>query len=54
MLETINDFLKDNFYSNKNITALIPKIQKEILEDKLSSYMAAQKLLDAYYKCIEK
>ena len=54
MLETINDFLKDNFYSNKNITALIPKIQKEILEDKLSSYMAAQKLLDAYYKSIEK
>ena len=54
MLETINDFLKDNFYSNKSITALIPKIQKEIIEDKLSSYMAAQKLLDAYYKSIEK
>ena len=54
MLETINDFLKDNFYSNKIVTTLIPKMQKEILQDKLSSYMAAQKLLDAYYKSIEK
>ena len=54
MQETINDFLKNNFYSNKTVNALIPKIQKEILDDKLSSYMAAQKLLDAYYKSIEK
>ncbi len=54
MLETINDFLKDNFYSNKTIKSLIPLVQEEVLSDKISSYMAAQKLLEAYYKIINK
>jgi LAO/AO transport system kinase len=50
MFETVNDSMKDNFYSNKTVAAMIPELQQAILEDKISSYVAAQQLLDAYFK----
>ena len=52
MFETINDSLKNNFYSNKTIADLILKMQQDVVENKLSSYVAAQNILDAYYKSI--
>ncbi len=54
MFETINDSLKNNFYSNKMIADLILKMQQDVVENKLSSYVAAQNILDAYYKSIFK
>ncbi len=50
MFETVNDAVKDNFYNNKTVAALIPILQQEILDDKISSYVAAQQLLEAYFK----
>ncbi len=50
MFETVNDAVKDNFYSNKTVAAMIPKLQQAILDDKISSYVAAQQLLDTYFK----
>jgi LAO/AO transport system kinase len=50
MLETVNDNIKDNFYNNKAVAAMIPKLQQAILDDKISSYVAAQQLLDVYFK----
>ncbi|MEI6694921.1 MAG: methylmalonyl Co-A mutase-associated GTPase MeaB [Bacteroidota bacterium] len=50
MFETVNENVKDHFYGNKTVEALIPELQQAILEDKISSYVAAQQLLDAYFK----
>ncbi|MBI9068224.1 MAG: methylmalonyl Co-A mutase-associated GTPase MeaB [Salinivirgaceae bacterium] len=49
MYETINNYLTDNFYNNSNISDLIPKMEDEILNDKISSFVAARKLLDNYF-----
>ena len=49
MIETINQSLKDNFYHHKEIAQLLPKYEKDVLEDKISSFAAARKLLDHYY-----
>lgn len=49
MLETVNEYLKERFYSDKNIQRQIAKYQNDILENKITSYVAAQLLLDAYF-----
>jgi LAO/AO transport system kinase len=54
MISTINQKLKDNFYFNEEIKKLIPVFEKELLSDKISSYMAAQKLLEFYFRKIER
>lgn len=50
MLETVNESLKDRFYADESIKQLITKYQQDILEDRISSYVAAQLLLDNYFK----
>ena len=49
MFETINESLKNRFYSNEIIKQMIPKYQNDIENDKISSYIAAQQLLEIYY-----
>ncbi len=49
MFETINQTLKDNFYSNNNISKILPQFEKEVLTGKISAYIAAQKLLEKYF-----
>ncbi|MFZ4398469.1 MAG: methylmalonyl Co-A mutase-associated GTPase MeaB [Bacteroidales bacterium] len=49
MLEAVNDAIKDNFYNNKAVATMIPQLEKDILDDKISSYVAAQVLLEAYF-----
>lgn len=50
MLETVNENLKDRFYADKNIKTQISKLQQDILDNKISSYVAAQLLLDMYFR----
>lgn len=50
MLDTINETLKDDFYGSKEINELMPLIRKDLLDNKISSYVAARKLLDLYFK----
>mgnify|MGYP006285332461 CR=1 FL=1 len=50
MYETIEQALKENFYSNEKMKKMLPEIEADLLNSKISSYMAARKLLDAYYK----
>lgn len=52
MYETINDELRDSFYNAPEIQALIPEIEKDILDDRTSSFVAARKLLDVYFRKI--
>jgi LAO/AO transport system kinase len=54
MIEMIEDALKDEFYENPEVSILLPDIEKELLSQKISSYIAAQKLLDAYFKSLKK
>lgn len=48
MYETINNRLTDNFYNNIEIKKQLPDFENNILNDKLSSFVAAKKLLDLY------
>lgn len=49
MYESINEALKQSFYLNPEIEQLIPEYEKQVLEDKISSFIAAHQLLDKYF-----
>ncbi len=49
MYETINGQLRDRFYHLDLIKGQIPDIEKKVLNDEMSSFVAAHKLLDAYF-----
>mgnify|MGYP000164372195 CR=1 FL=1 len=48
MYESINELLKNDFYQNPDIQDLQAKMEKMILEKKVSAYVAAQELFNAY------
>ena len=50
MLETINDQLKSNFYSNAEIQQLLESTKKAVQNDEISSFAAASLLLEKYFK----
>jgi GTPase len=50
MYETINEQLKTKFYQNKEIENIISDIESKVLDDKLSSFVAAKILLEKYHK----
>jgi LAO/AO transport system kinase len=54
MIEMINETLRDDFYRHPEVVALLPIIEKELLSQKISSYAAAQKLLDAFFNSLKK
>ncbi len=50
MYESINEALKNSFYHNPDIEALIEQTEQDVLSNKLSSFIAAKRLLDIYFK----
>lgn len=50
MLETINEQLKNNFYSHPDIMALLEINKKAVANDEISPFAAAQILLGKYFK----
>jgi LAO/AO transport system kinase len=50
MYETINQILKDNFYKNEEVKGELMQFENKVLEGEMSSFYAARKLLDIYYK----
>jgi LAO/AO transport system kinase len=50
MHETIQEQLRRDFYDDPVIKAKIAELEKQVLEDKLSSFMAAGELLQLYSK----
>lgn len=50
MYETINQILRDNFYQTDFIREQLQKYENEVLEGKMSSFMAAKELISQYYK----
>ncbi|MCD4773928.1 MAG: methylmalonyl Co-A mutase-associated GTPase MeaB [Bacteroidales bacterium] len=54
MFDTINLKLNDSFYFNDEIEKLLPKIEEELKTNKISSYVAAQKLLERYFESLKR
>ena len=50
MYEAINHQLKDHFYNNADVKKVLEQAEKDVLNGKISSFKAAQKLLDLYDK----
>ena len=48
MFETINQRLMDDFHHNQKIKNYAEKLKQDILNHKISSYVAAQLLLEKY------
>ena len=49
MYETINDALRNSFYHNPRIEARVGELEKLVLDEKLSSFIAAKELLELYF-----
>ncbi|MEG1564253.1 MAG: methylmalonyl Co-A mutase-associated GTPase MeaB [Bacteroides sp.] len=49
MYETINDHLRDSFYHNPLIESMLAEKEQQVLDRNLTSFIAANKLLDAYF-----
>lgn len=53
MIETIKANFFESFNNNQIIKSMIPAIEKDVLSGKISSYRAAQQLLENYYKNLD-
>jgi LAO/AO transport system kinase len=53
MYETINEQLRQHFYNNAQIQAQLQDAERSVLAGMQTSFMAAQQLLDSYYKNLE-
>lgn len=49
MYETINEALRNSFYRDPDIEAALPDFERKVLGDRLSSFVAARKLLEMYF-----
>ena len=50
MYESINEHLKNNFFYNEKIKQLIPDMERQVLGGQITSFVAANKLLEEYYQ----
>jgi LAO/AO transport system kinase len=48
MYETIHSELLNGFYQNPVMEKLIPEMEQQVLDNKISSFVAAHQLLDTY------
>ena len=49
MYESINEQLRNSFYNNETIAALLPRTEQAVLDGKQTSFVAAKHLLDTYF-----
>ena len=50
MYESINEHLRDSFYHNPKIEALLADREQQVLQGNLTSFVAAKSLLDTYFE----
>jgi LAO/AO transport system kinase len=48
MYESINETLKDSFYNNPAVTAILSQTENQVLINEISSFVAAKRMIDAY------
>lgn len=51
--ESIDSHLKENFYNNPKVKELITGLQQDILDNKISAYVAAGELIESYFHNIK-
>lgn len=54
MYETINEHLKGSFYHDESVQKMLLKKEVQVLNEEISSFTAAQELLDKYFKSLDK
>ncbi len=50
MHNTIIEYLNNSFYNHKDVKSMMPDIERQLYEETITSYKAAFKLLDKYFK----
>lgn len=50
MHDSISEYLNNSFYSSREVKTMLPLIEKELYEGKITSYKAALSLIDKYMK----
>ncbi len=50
MHETISETLKSSFYNSAEIKEMLPSLEKQLHDGEITSYIAAKRLLEKYYK----
>ena len=50
MYESINEVLRNSFYHDPAVEARIGEYEQRVLDDKISSFIAAKELLELYFK----
>ena len=53
MYESINEHLKNGFYYNQLVKQSIGATEQDVLDGKMTSFIAAKKLLDLYYSTLK-
>lgn len=54
LTETINNTLTERFYNSAFVEERLEELKNDVLEDRVSAYIAAQKLLDGYFDSLTK
>lgn len=49
MYESINEALRNSFYHDANVEAALPEFERKVLDERMSSFVAARKLLELYF-----
>lgn len=49
MYESINEQLKSDFYNNEKISTLLKQLERQVLSNDVSSFVAAKKALETYF-----
>jgi LAO/AO transport system kinase len=53
MYESINEHLRDSFYQNAVVEGMLAQEEENVLNGKVTSFVAAKKLLDAYFQTLK-
>ncbi len=54
MYETISDLLKEHFYGTKAVKEIIQKMEQDVIQNKISSIAAAEKIISTYFNIFNK
>lgn len=54
MYESINEQLRDSFYHNARIESMLSEKEQQVLDGRLTSFIAAKSLLDTYFEELKK
>ncbi|MDD4514021.1 methylmalonyl Co-A mutase-associated GTPase MeaB [Massilibacteroides sp.] len=54
MYESINESLRNAFYQNEAVQATIKDVEQQVLNDQVSSFVAAQRMMDTFFKDLRK